>query len=74
MREASVASASSRSASSAARVGVAEGEVLVGHPVEHGREPGGHLGARDCTSGQVLAHVLHRDRDLVLAVERDVAR
>ena len=54
-------------------VGVAQGEVLLGHPVEHGGQPGGHLGAHGLHVGQVLAHVLHRDRDLVLAVERDVA-
>ena len=72
-RAASAASASSRSIVERARVGVAVLEVLVGHAVEDRREPRGDLRAAHLHVGQVLAHVLHRHRDLVLAVERDVA-
>ena len=54
-------------------VGVAVREVLVGHPVQHRGGRGRDLGAHALDVGQVLADVLHRDRDLVLAVERDVA-
>jgi hypothetical protein len=56
-----------------ARVGVAVLEVLVGHAVEDRREPRGDLRPAHLHVGQVLAHVLHRHRDLVLAVEGDVA-
>ena len=53
---------------------MAQREVLLRHAVEHGGETGGDLRAQDLHVGQLLADVLHRDRDLVLAVERDVAR
>ena len=56
-----------------ARVGVAVLEVLVRHAVEDRREARGDVGAAHLHVGEVLADVLHRDRDLVLAVEGDVA-
>ena len=56
-----------------ARVGVAVLEVLVRHAVEDRREARGDVGAARLHVGEVLADVLHRHRDLVLAVEGDVA-
>ena len=73
LRAVSIASASSRSAISSGVVRRAAGEVLGGRAVEHGGERGGDLGPADLDVGQLLAHVLHRHGDLVLAVERHVA-
>ena len=47
--------------------------VLGGRALQHGGERGGDLGPADLDVGEVLAHVLHRHGDLVLAVERHVA-
>ena len=58
----------------AQRVRVALAQVLVRHPVEDRRQARGDLGAALGDVGQVLADVLHRHGDLVLAVEGDVAR
>jgi hypothetical protein len=57
----------------ARHVGIAALEVLVGHAVEDRGERGGRLRAARLQVRHVLAHVLHGDRDLRLAVERDVA-
>jgi len=54
-------------------VGVAAPQVLVGHAVEHRGERGRRLRAARLQVRHVLADVLHRHRDLVLAVERHVA-
>ena len=54
-------------------VGVAAVELLGGGAVEHRGERGGDLGAAQLHVGHVLADVLHRHGDLVLALERDVA-
>jgi hypothetical protein len=54
-------------------VGVAVGQVLLRHAVEHRGERGGHLRAHLLDVRHVLAHVLHRHGDLVLAVEGNVA-
>ena len=51
-------------------VGVAAAEVLGGGAVEHGGERARDLGAAHLDVGQLLADVLHRHGDLVLAVER----
>jgi hypothetical protein len=53
---------------------VAAAEVLRRGPVEHRGERAGDLGPAALDVGQLVADVLHRDGDLVLAVERDVAR
>ena len=53
---------------------VAAAEVLGRGAVDDGRQRAGDLGPAQLDVGQLLAHVLHRHRDLVLAVEGDVAR
>ncbi len=54
-------------------VGVAVLLALGGRGVDDGGERGGHLGALGLDVGERLADVLHRDGDLVVALERDVA-
>ena len=73
LRAVSIASTSSRSAISSSVVGVAAVEVLGRRAVDARRPARGDLGPPHLHVGQLLAHVLHRDGDLVLAVERDVA-
>ena len=53
---------------------VAAVEVLGRGAVDDGGQRAGDLRAAQLHVGQLLAHVLHRHRDLVLAVEGDVAR
>ncbi len=72
-RELSIVSTSSRSMASDAASRVAARQVLVGGAVQHGAQRGRHLRAAQLHVGDVLAHVLHRHRDLVLAAERDLA-
>ena len=52
---------------------VAPGEVLGRHAIEDRGQRGGDLGPAVLQVGQLLADVLHRHRDLVLAVEGHVA-
>ena len=48
-------------------------DALGGRGVHDRGERGRHLGALGLHVGELLSHVLHRDRDLVLALERDLA-
>ena len=54
-------------------VGVAVLDVLGGGGVDDRGQRGRDLRAAGLDVGQLLAHVLHRHRDLVLALERNLA-
>ena len=54
-------------------VGVAVLDALGGRGVDDRGERRGHLGALGLHVRELLAHVLHRHRHLVLALERDLA-